>query len=431
MDTICLFMRVVAASTLYSSLGKNTRALLSIFSAAHRRFHLVGEYERRFAEAEGCRHAVATSMARVALFHVLNALGVKAGDPVLLTPVNIPEMLAVLESMRLTPVFVDFEPQSLFVDPKELDRRARESGAKVFLLTYMAGQIGDLAAVHALCRERGLTLIQDATQSGACFYDGKPLTAWADYTIFSTCELKFVHTYRGAMICTDGDEREEALRAAISRIGAAQGTAYLLGKWIADVGAWLVLHPVLFSLFFHRFRERIFVQDPLRDFTAPEPRRGARRVFASDYSRMRRRIPDQMIFRASNFEAALGLRALELLPRRVARHREIAQIYSRALRDTGFLPRSSPKAESSYWRYPLIFPDTHRAHVFLTHLRRQGVIVERTGLSLLSRQSPVAAHNIACTVFLPCHAGMSEADARRVAELALKAVATEAAGPLP
>lgn len=416
-------MRVLASSIIYTSWAQSMRNLLAILRRENKKSDLVSSYEERFAHTEKIPFVRATSMARTALWHSLKALGARRGDSILLSPVNIPEMLAVIQSLGLRPTFVDFTPQSLFIDPDDLKRKAESSKAKFLFLTYIAGQIGDLQRVSSFCRESGITLIQDATQANLCLYKGRSLGQWADITIFSTCELKFVHTYRGGMIGVNTQEHLNLISRSLDRVTNHASSWSLLKKWFTNTIASTVLDPKWFGSLFHIFANQIFVQNPTRDFRLKNSSFGVGYFFGDDYHRINERLPDEMVYRPSNFEAGIGLEDLKLMPDRVRRHQEIARKYNTYLRDTFALPRQSPEAESSYWRFPIILPDDIKTDSFRKRMRKIGVIVEKTGLSFLPGEDELKARKIIDrTLFLPCHAGLNDREVESMATAARKAL---------
>lgn len=410
-------MQPVAVSAIYFPFRRHLTALRLLLTRRHRRRDRIDAFEKHFARVEDVPFAVATSMARTGLYQVLRSLDVKAGDPILMTPVNIPEMRAVIELLGLRPVFVDFAPHSLVADPEDLRRKIASSGARIFFLTHLAGHIADMNQIRALCHASSVTVIQDSTQSPLCRFRGISLARWADFSLYSTCELKFIHTYRGALIAVNEESRLAPLRAEVERTSDFQKKRHAVAKAFADFAASLILHPRLFARIFHRFQNRIFRQDPLKS-SSSGVRVGPFTFFGDDVSKMRSGLPRRMHFRASDFEAALGEEALREVVPLVGHHRDLSENYRETLAPWGVLPRSDAAAETSAWRFPILLPTAEKADLFLRNLRAEGITVERTGLSLLSSDAPVARDVLGRMVFLPCHRGVSAPVAREISETA-------------
>jgi dTDP-4-amino-4,6-dideoxygalactose transaminase len=404
--------RPVSATTHYGDLITDLAALGRMLVGRHRTFDHVAQFEREFARLESSWFAIADAMARIAFFHSLKALGLSAGERVLMSPVTIPEMLAVVESLKLEPVFVDFSEKTLTVCPQDLERKA-QSGARVFLLTHVAGQISDMKNIRAVCDRFGIKLIQDCTQANGSAYGGKPLSQWADISIYSTCEFKYVHTYRGGVICVNSEELHRQLRSVVAG-RPAQGRWGFLRKWSIDSLITLITHPLLFGLVFHRLRKKIFTQDPLRDRTSDQARRSRFELLGSDYHEMKNGIPRKMLYRFSDLAAWKGLDSLRALEVRIGKHRDHAERLEKALSTYGVVPPMATEASGSCWRFPIVLPTREAADEFMRQMWKRDVIVERSGLSVLSVDAPHARSLMSRMVLLPAHAKLDASDLERV-----------------
>src|SRR5262252_445030 len=77
------------------------------------------EFEKRFAEYVGVRHAIAVSSCTAALHLILEAMGVKAGDEVLLPTTTFTATGEVVCYLGARPVLVDVLPGSMDMDPED------------------------------------------------------------------------------------------------------------------------------------------------------------------------------------------------------------------------------------------------------------------------------------------------------------------------
>jgi len=407
-------------------IGESLSDLLRLLRGDHRRDSQVDALEHRFAKALGAASAVSAPMARMALDLILGSNALRPGDKILLSPANIPEMRAIVELRGLVPVYADFTPGSIFPDPVRV-RDLAASGVRAFLLTIVAGQGGDLAEIRRICDQHGILLILDATQAVGGRFQGRPLHQFAHFSFFSTCEFKWVHGYRGALVLSDSEERLASLRTHARRSHPDfQRTGPLLRKWFSDSLICLVLLSLRkgswIPLLTRFLRAAVFTQDPL----APPERSGVRvgpfRFLQSDFERMKTAVPQDMRFRLSDFEAIAALRSLRRLGQRITRHQEIARRYDAAFGPMRLLPARPSGFESTFWRYPLLFKDPRAGDRFLEGMRDRGIFVERSGLSLLPEDAgsaPEARSVMARTILLPCHEGLSDADCERVVQSAL------------
>src|ERR1700745_3572160 len=81
-----------------------------------------GELERRFADYVGAKHCLAVASGTAALHLSLLALGVRAGDEVITTPITWPATANVIVHAGATPVFAAVRESDLNIDPDEVAR---------------------------------------------------------------------------------------------------------------------------------------------------------------------------------------------------------------------------------------------------------------------------------------------------------------------
>lgn len=407
-------MKVLAASSLRTDLRQMGSALVNVLLGQHRSAKLVASFEREFARFTGAPHCLATSMARTGLFQALSALNVKPGGSILMSPVTIPEMLAVVESQGLSVSFVDFAPRSLFVSIDELVQKIAELRPAAVFITLVAGQFGDLRMIKKSCQNFSVPLILDATQVFGSTYDSLPLTDIADVVIYSTCEFKFVHTLRGGMITTRHTHLNQAISRQLNSVRKFPSTLRVLEKWFFDFLIVLILMPFFLQNLFYFLRNIIFIQDPLAPFDVAAHRFPVTRLRANDYLSMRQRLPDWILRRANSLQARLGLLALKTAKTAIDHHRAVARQFLASTVFSKLVPRQAANCHSSYWRFPIIFSDPKQAQEVCDRLAKIGIILERSGLSVLASTCPVAREVMQNTYFIPNHPGVSLDDSKRI-----------------
>src|SRR6202166_2608178 len=83
----------------------------------------VGEFEERFAERVGARHAVSFSSGTAALHGSAFAAGLGVGDEAITTPMTFCATANCVLYQGATPVFADVSPDTLNLDPGEVCRK--------------------------------------------------------------------------------------------------------------------------------------------------------------------------------------------------------------------------------------------------------------------------------------------------------------------
>jgi len=130
------------------------------------------ELEAALCQRTGAAHAQVVSSGTAALTTALAALGVGAGDEVVMPTFTFVASFEAVLSVGATPVLADVD-DTLTLSPAAA-RAAVTPRTKVIMPVHMCGSMADLGALDALCGEKGLLLLEDATPGcgAGCGWDG-------------------------------------------------------------------------------------------------------------------------------------------------------------------------------------------------------------------------------------------------------------------
>lgn len=170
----------------------------------------VPRFERALSQSCGATHAVAVNSATSALHLACLALGLGPGDWLWTSPIT---FLASANCARYCGAqvdFVDIDPRTYNLSVQALARKleaARAAGRlpKVVVPVHLAGQSCDMAAIHALGREHGFRIIEDASHAVGGRYQGLPVGCcrYSDITVFSFHPVKIITSAEGGMALTN------------------------------------------------------------------------------------------------------------------------------------------------------------------------------------------------------------------------------------
>ena len=245
-------------------------------------------FERSFRDRTGFAAAVAVSSGTAAMHLALKGVGVKAGDVVLASTLTFIGSVGPILYEGATPVFIDADAQTWNMDPvlleEELEQRSIEGSLpKAVVPTDLYGQSCDVDAIQAICDRYGVALVIDAAESLGATCRGRATGKCGDAAVFSFNGNKIITTSGGGMLASDNVELIDRARHLSTQ-----------------------------------------AREPFVHFEHREV----------GYN-----------YRMSNLLAAVGLGQLEVLDQRVARKREIFDVYSQLFSET---PGLSMMPEADY-----------------------------------------------------------------------------------
>lgn len=258
----------------------------------------VSRLEVELSARVGRKHGIAVSNGTVALELALAALGVGAGDEVILPSFTIISCAAAIVRCGAIPVVVDcsLDTWNMRVDLVEREITPR---TRAIMAVHIYGLPTDMIPLREIARRHGLLLIEDAAEAIGQTCAGVPCGSFGDVSTFSFYPNKHITTGEGGMVLTDDDD--VAARARSLR-NLAFGSE-------------------------HRFRHEALGWN----------------------------------FRMTNMQAALGVAQLERLDETVAKKRTIGGWYEELLADLPFVQRSPPRvpyADNLWWVYGVVLDDS-------------------------------------------------------------------------
>jgi len=167
-------------------------------------------FEKTVAEYVGVEYALAVNSATSALHIACLALGLQKGDVLWTSPVTFVASANCALYCGADVDFVDIDPQTynLSVDAlqkKLVQAKLENKLPKIVIPVHLCGQSCDMEKIHALSKEYGFRIIEDASHAiggkyrsayvGACKY--------SDITVFSFHPVKIVTTAEGGMALTN------------------------------------------------------------------------------------------------------------------------------------------------------------------------------------------------------------------------------------
>lgn len=171
----------------------------------------VEEFERAVATAAGTTEAVAVSSGTAALHAAVHALDIGHGDEVIVPAITFAASANAVVFEGATPVFADVDPDSLLINPEQVEALITPRTKAVISVDY-AGQPCDYDRLRAVVERHGLVLVDDACHAIGGSYKSRPVGSLATLNTFSFHPVKHVATGEGGAITTGDPELAARMR---------------------------------------------------------------------------------------------------------------------------------------------------------------------------------------------------------------------------
>jgi perosamine synthetase len=164
----------------------------------------VSRFEQDYAQLMGSKHCLATANGTSALVVALNALGVQAGDEVIVPPYTFVATINAVLAMHALPVFVDSDLRTFQIDARKID--AAISDRTVALMpVHLGGNVADVDAIGAVASRRKVAIIEDACQAHLAEWKGKKVGTYGALGCFSFQASKNLNSGEGGAVLTADD----------------------------------------------------------------------------------------------------------------------------------------------------------------------------------------------------------------------------------
>lgn len=348
----------------------------------------VKQFEEKFAEYTGARHATAVSSCTTALHLSLYALGVRPGDEVITVSHSFIATANAIRYCGALPVFVDIDEKTFNMAPTLIEESVT-SNTKAILCVHQIGMPCDMPAIIAVAKKYGLKVVEDAaccagteiSVDGMWEKIGKP---HGDAACFSFHPRKVITTGDGGMITTNNPDLDAQFKLLRQHAMSVPDTVR------------------------HKSNEVIFEEYPQMGFN----------------------------YRMTDIQAAIGIEQLKRLDDLVKERRELAALYNEHLAELPVITPYQPDWANSNWQsYQILCPGIAQKPLMQTMqdkgiATRRGIMnahherayAEKDSCRVPQSGLPVSDMVQKTGVILPLFPGMTESQVRTVVEELSKAI---------
>jgi len=267
------------------------------------------EFEEKFAKFMGSRFAVTCINGTVAIELVLQSLGIKNGDEIIVpSHTAFPTIEPVLQ-LGAKPIFAEIDSKTYTLDPEDVKKKITRK-TKAIIPVHIYGNPANLDSIKEICTTNNLYLIEDCCQAHNAEYKGKKVGTIGVAGCFSFYPSKNMTVCgEGGMIITDNEEIYKNCKRLLNHGQDGTYNHVVLG---------------------HNYR-------------------------------------------LSEIHCAIGIKQLELLDSFTKRRREIARLYNENLNETSLiLPSEEEYAKHAYHLY-VIRTEANKRDRIIESLKKEGI----------------------------------------------------------
>lgn len=280
------------------------------------------EFEENFKKYIGTSEAISVYSCTAALHTALLALGIKGGDEVITSTFTFISTVHAIEYVGATPVLIDIQEDTFNINPDLIEKNITPRTRAIIVVHY-GGHPCDMDKINTIAKKHNLYVIEDAAHAIGTKYKGRSAGNLGDIGCFSFYANKNMTTGEGGMITLNNKERA-ILARRYSYLGIKKNAweRYLnKGKWFYE-------------------------------------------ITELGYK-----------YNLSDISASIGIEQLKKIDRFNKKRRELAEYYSKKLKDLNeiILPIEKPYAITSWYLYPIRLKDEIDRDRFIEQLGERNV----------------------------------------------------------
>ena len=250
----------------------------------------VYEFEKKFSDFLGSKNCISVNSGTAALHLGLSLFDIKDKEVILPSLSFVSTAHAIIYNGGI-PVFVDVDPKTLCIDPKEIEK-AITKNTRVILPVHLGGIPCDLQKISKISKKFGLSIVEDAAHAAGAKYNGKKIGNHGNCVCFSFHPVKNLAMPSGGAITINSKNNKQFSKILKSK------------RWVGITG-----------------------------------RKGS----SYDVSNL------GWNYYMNEFSAAIGIEQLKKLNKTNSRRKEIAKIYSKELKIEEKMPFDKNCSFHFYW----------------------------------------------------------------------------------
>ena len=163
-----------------------------------------GKFAEQFAAYHDAKYGICAANGTVTLEVALRALGLKAGDEVIVPTLTWTATAACAVYLNMVPVFADIRTDNFTIDPASIETQITDK-TKAIIPVHLGSSIADMDAIMALAQKHGLYVIEDCAHMHGAKWRGKGVGSIGHLGSFSFQSSKLMTAGEGGMLLTSDE----------------------------------------------------------------------------------------------------------------------------------------------------------------------------------------------------------------------------------
>jgi len=160
------------------------------------------QFEAEYAAYQGSEHALAFCNGTAALLAAMYGCGVRRGDEIICPSLTYWASALPVFNLGGTVVFADIEPDSICIDPKDIEHRITPR-TKAIVVVHYCGHPADMDPIMEIARRHNVQVIEDVSHAQGALYKGRLVGSIGDVGAMSMMAGKSFAIGEAGMLCTN------------------------------------------------------------------------------------------------------------------------------------------------------------------------------------------------------------------------------------
>jgi dTDP-4-amino-4,6-dideoxygalactose transaminase len=172
-------------------------------------------FARAWGEYLGSRHVVLAANGTVTLEVILRAIGIQAGDVVIVPALTWIATASAPAYLNAVPVFADVDRETLCIDPRSIEALITPR-TRAIIPVHLGSAMADMDRISELAATHGLRVIEDCAHAHGARWKDRAAGTIGDAGSFSFQSSKLMTAGEGGAICTDSEDVAQRCQSLVN-----------------------------------------------------------------------------------------------------------------------------------------------------------------------------------------------------------------------